>query len=42
MYNEAVALLGKCEVTPDDRVIFAGDLLDRGPDNDKCVEDFSR
>ena len=38
MYNEAVALLGKCEVTPDDRVIFAGDLLDRGPDNDKCVD----
>lgn len=35
---EAVRLLEKCGVTPQDRVIFAGDLIDRGPDNDLCVD----
>ncbi len=37
-YNEAIRLLDACKVTAADRVIFTGDLLDRGPDNDKCVE----
>lgn len=37
-YDEAVALMKKCNVSANDRVIFAGDLIDRGPDNDKCVE----
>ncbi len=37
-YDEAVELLELAGVTPDDRVIFCGDLIDRGPDNDKCVD----
>lgn len=37
-YEEAVELLDKCQATSSDHVIFAGDLLDRGPDNDKCVD----
>lgn len=37
-HQEAVALLKKCQATPHDRVIFTGDLIDRGPDNDRCVE----
>ena len=37
-HQEAVALMEKCKVTPTDRVIFAGDLVDRGPDPAKCVE----
>lgn len=37
-YDEAVELLEKCNATPEDQVIFAGDLVDRGPDNDKCVD----
>jgi predicted phosphodiesterase len=37
-YTEAVRLLEKCEATSKDVVIMAGDLIDRGPDNDKCVD----
>lgn len=37
-WEEAVELLDKCKATPDDHVIFAGDLVDRGADNDKCVD----
>lgn len=37
-YHEAVALLKKCQVTPNDWVIFLGDYVDRGPDNDKCCD----
>ena len=38
MYDETVQLLDKCKATKDDWVIFAGDLIDRGPDNDKCID----
>jgi len=38
MYDEAIELLDKCKVTASDRVIYQGDLVDRGPDNDKCVD----
>lgn len=37
-YEEAIALLEKCKVKASDRVIFAGDLIDRGPHNDKCID----
>jgi len=37
-YQEAIELLDACQVKDDDRVIFTGDLIDRGPDNDKCIE----
>src|SRR5690349_22498966 len=37
-YDEAVALLRKLAVQPSDRVIFAGDLVDRGPKPRECVE----
>lgn len=37
-YEDAIRLLDKCNVTDDDWVIFTGDLIDRGPDNDKCVD----
>lgn len=37
-YDEAVELLDRCQATARDTVIFLGDLVDRGPDNDKCVE----
>jgi hypothetical protein len=37
-HKEAVKLLELCEARPEDHVIFTGDLLDRGPDNDLCVE----
>lgn len=37
-YQETLALLKKCGVTPSDRVIFTGDLVDRGPDSALCVE----
>lgn len=38
MYDEAVALLRACNVTPKDRVIWLGDFVDRGPENAKCVD----
>lgn len=38
MYDETIELMTKCGITSEDRVIFVGDLIDRGPDNDKCVE----
>lgn len=37
-YHEALQLLDKCRVTPRDHVIFAGDLVDRGPESGMCVE----
>jgi hypothetical protein len=37
-FDSAIELMDKCKVTTDDRVIFLGDLVDRGPDSDKCVE----
>ena len=37
-YDEALALLGRLAVTENDRVVFAGDLVDRGPKNRECVE----
>lgn len=37
-YDETMDLFAKCGITSADRVIFAGDLIDRGPDNDKVVD----
>ncbi len=37
-YDEALALLNRLAVTEADRVIFAGDLVDRGPKPRECVE----
>jgi hypothetical protein len=37
-YQEALSLLEKLEVTATDRVIFTGDLVDRGPNPRECVE----
>ncbi len=37
-HNEAVELLDRLAVTSSDRVIFAGDLIDRGPMRRECVE----
>ena len=36
--DEAVELLDRLAVTSSDRVIFAGDLVDRGPKRRECVE----
>lgn len=36
--RECKELLDKCQVTSSDRVIFVGDLIDRGPDNAQCVD----
>lgn len=35
-YDEAVALMKKCDVGPSDRVVFLGDYVDRGPDSAEC------
>lgn len=37
-HAEAVELLDRVQATNSDRVIFAGDLVDRGPDSRACVE----
>jgi hypothetical protein len=37
-YDEALDLLDKVAVTSSDRVIFVGDLVDRGPKPRECVE----
>ncbi len=37
-FDEAVELLSALQVTSSDRVIFAGDLVDRGPKPRECVE----
>lgn len=37
-FDEAVELLDKVGATSSDRVIFAGDLVDRGPKRRECVE----
>ena len=36
--DEALELLVKCNVTANDRVIFVGDLIDRGDDSAGCVD----
>lgn len=36
--SEAEELLDACKATPDDHVLFLGDLVDRGPDNGACVD----
>jgi serine/threonine protein phosphatase 1 len=37
-FEEALALLDRLAVRDDDRVIFTGDLVDRGPKPRECVE----
>lgn len=37
-YDETVALLKSCNVSSQDWVIFLGDYVDRGPNNDKCCD----
>ena len=37
-YDEALDLLARVGATPSDRVIFTGDLVDRGPQRRECVE----
>ena len=37
-YDEALKLLKTLALSPSDRVIFAGDLVDRGPQPRECVE----
>ncbi|XXF79561.1 metallophosphoesterase family protein [Myxococcaceae bacterium GXIMD 01537] len=37
-YDEALDLLDRVAATSSDRIIFAGDLVDRGPKNRECVE----
>ena len=39
--DEALELLDSLAVTVKDRVIFAGDLVDRGPKRRECVERLS-
>lgn len=38
VYDEALELLDKCQVTSNDRVIFLGDLIDRGFKRWQCIE----
>jgi len=37
-YEEAVELLKACNTRAEDQVIFLGDLIDRGPENGRCVD----
>jgi diadenosine tetraphosphatase ApaH/serine/threonine PP2A family protein phosphatase len=37
-FDEAMELLDRAAVTSSDRVIFTGDLIDRGPKRRECVE----
>lgn len=37
-YNETIELLDQLQVSVSDRVIFVGDLIDRGPKPRECVE----
>ena len=37
-YREAMDLLERVGATSEDRIIFCGDLIDRGPENAKCVD----
>ncbi len=37
-YDEAISLLAACKATAEDRIIFVGDLIDRGPKIKECVE----
>lgn len=37
-FDEALALVDRLAVRDGDRIIFAGDLVDRGPKNRECVE----
>lgn len=36
-YAETIELLDQLQVTSCDTVIFCGDLVDRGPENKKCI-----
>jgi len=38
MLDETVELMKRCEVGPNDRVIWMGDLVDRGPSSAKCID----
>lgn len=37
-HDEALELLNRCQATSSDRIIFTGDLVDRGPKRRECVE----
>lgn len=37
-YNETIELLDKVQATSSDRIIFLGDLVDRGPNSAGCVD----
>lgn len=37
-YEDTLKLLDKCKVTKNDRVLFLGDVTDRGPDSGKCLD----
>src|SRR5262245_42621663 len=37
-YDEAIELLDRVAACASDRVVFAGDLVDRGPKRRECVE----
>lgn len=37
-HDETIRLLDKLQVTPRDWVLWLGDYVDRGPDNDKCCD----
>src|SRR5690242_18445559 len=37
-FDEAIDMFDLLKVTSKDTVVFLGDLIDRGQDNDKCVD----
>lgn len=37
-YDETVELLDRCQATSSDRIIFVGDIIDRGPKPRECIE----
>lgn len=37
-YQECIDMLELLKATTKDTIIFAGDMIDRGPDNDKCMD----
>jgi serine/threonine protein phosphatase 1 len=38
MASEFETLIDQCKITPDDRIICVGDMIDRGPENARCVD----